>query len=206
MHAITTGLFSAIAMVAFVGCTERGSSHAKVEKPTESESQEPMSLEEASHYLFEELPLPDHWNVIAEAGYPDEFPGGIAIRRQLLLDVSELLPEGLPKYPSAIETREGRIFYGELTRRLRDEAWAAISRVIPGDTQDLMLANHAAKEEGTEVFYNQYSAITIRSEFDEINEGRTLWEVSFVAVVYRATKGEQDVAVQPAAAVDSKSE
>lgn len=140
-----------------------------------------MNIREIRDFLFKQLPMPTGCEFYGEAGYPYEFTGGVAIRRNLIVNVTNRLPPDAPCFSQSDPDRESRLFYQRFNEKLIEDFWKQIELVCTEPATRTTLGD--ADERDTFIYFSREFAVTIRGQFHEYHHDRLIWFIDFVAVV-----------------------
>jgi hypothetical protein len=140
-----------------------------------------MNLRETKDYLYKKLPMPRGCEFYGEGGYPHEFPGGIAVRRNLFVNVTDRLPQDAPRHAGLDADRNAQLFYRRFNEDLIEDFWKQIELVCTEPARRTTLGG--ADEQETFVYFSREVAVTIRGRFDKYHLDRLIWIIDFVAVV-----------------------
>jgi len=140
-----------------------------------------MTIDEIKKYLFTDLPMPSGCQYYGEGGYPHQFPGGLAIRRTVIVDVSGRLPSNAPRFGDTDSDPDTVHFYEKFTETLIDDFYRVIEVVCTERGEKTPLGGPDEKD--TFVYFSSEFAITIRGSFDEYHCGRPIWNIDYVAVI-----------------------
>ena len=129
--------------------------------------------------VLKDFQAPEDWVITAEASYHDSTESRVVVRRSLVLDITDLIPEGtdLPNDPAA--SVESRRFFSGLARRFRDDVCSGLVHLTADEFRSMDLDIRANASPTTTVFYNRDCVVTVMSEFNKVREGRSLWSVHF---------------------------
>ena len=152
-----------------------------------------MKFVDYCDYVFSEMPIPIGVRVDAEAGYPEEFDGGFVVRRNLVVEVSHLIPDEIALYPDRLSHEESKDFYVTLRGKLQDDFWRIVVDPFEGIASDsTMLSYPALPKEDTKVYFTHkvngkipLIVGTIRSKFDRIDNQSTFWSIDMVIVAHQ---------------------
>ncbi len=136
------------------------------------------------NFLLKKLPMPKDCVLFGEASFYDETASGVAVRRNLRLDVSKRIPKGTAPYPKAKVCSEDEVFYLELVESLVDEVANGISSGLGIVWKDWRLGNERGDYD--RVCFSVSNFVTVRARFSHLDGKKTFWKIDFVAVVQTA--------------------
>ena len=133
-------------------------------------------------YIFKNMPMPKNTILVGEAGFPGETNKWVAIRRNLILDVSKRINHGIPPYPEVREDDpETESYYLNLNDDLMEDMWAIISEFCPGEIKRGDLSCERGGD--TRIYYNDRSAVVLRARFYSWRKGVTMWKLDMFALI-----------------------
>ena len=105
------------------------------------------------------MPMPAATKLWAEAGRPRETKYAIAAKRNLVLDVTERLEDGMPPYPKIGDDSEAKFYYARFDSKLVEEVRSIIEGVCP----NLAEYSHLSTEpnENVTIFFGESGSLTI---------------------------------------------
>jgi len=159
--------------------------------------------------VLEYFKFPDDWIVKAESSYYDSVESKVVVRRSLLLDITELIPEGIDRPGVPDSSVESRRFYAALARRFREDVCNGLSHLTPHEFDSMNLDQKPNVSPTTEVFYNQDCVVNVISEFEAVRDDHVLWSIDFAAAFdapdnQKTKPGEQGGGGQAATRTESK--
>lgn len=136
------------------------------------------------NFLLKKLPMPRDCVLFGEASFYEETASGIAVRRNLRIDVSKRIPRGTVRYPDAKVCSDDEVFYLELVDSLVDEVARGISTGLGIVWEDWRLGYERGDHD--RVCFSANNFVTVRAQFSHLDGKKTFWKIDFVAVVQTA--------------------
>ena len=126
--------------------------------------------------------MPNGTILVGEAGFPGETNKGVAIRRNLSLDVSKRLKEGITPFPEiSKDDLEMATYYNLFSEDLMGDMWTIISEFCPGDVDQTRLSCERGSD--TRIYYSDSCTVFLRARFNRMREGKTIWQLDiFVSI------------------------